>query len=123
MYQIDKCIVGKKHQRQHFTKGLIRSTTRPTYTSVSLLSILHSLPFIETLTMALAEPKFIPLRVSLVCPLVGPTMGDIYNSMKYIIGVTYTSIWLFFLLINNSLNTKYGLKLVYSLLEMRIYQY
>lgn len=123
MYQIGKCIVGKKHQRQHFTKGLIRSTTRTTYTSVSLLSILHSLPFIETLTMAPAEPKFIPLRVSLVCPLVGPTMGDIYNSMKYIIGVTYTSIWLFFILINNSLNTKYGLKLVYSLLEMCIYQY
>lgn len=72
--------------------------------------------------MALAEPKFIPLRVNLVCPLVGPTMGDIYNSMKYIIGVTYTSIWLF-LLRNNSLDTNYGLKLVYSLLEMRIYQY
>lgn len=122
MYQIDKCIVGKKHQRQHFTKGLIRSTIRTTYTSVSLLSILHSLPFIETLTMAPAEPKFIPLRISLVCPLVGPTMGDIYNSMKYIIGVTYTSIWLF-LLRNNSLDTNYGLKLVYSLLEMRIYQY
>lgn len=71
--------------------------------------------------MVFVELKFIFLRVSLVCFLVGLIMGDIYNLMKYIIGVIYISIWFFFLLINNLLNIKYGLKFVYFLLEMRIY--
>lgn len=70
--------------------------------------------------MVFVELKFIFLRVSLVCFLVGLIMGDIYNLMKYIIGVIYISIW-FFLLRNNLLDINYGLKFVYFLLEMRIY--
>lgn len=70
--------------------------------------------------MVFVELKFIFLRVNLVCFLVGLIMGDIYNLMKYIIGVIYISIW-FFLLRNNLLDINYGLKFVYFLLEMRIY--
>lgn len=70
--------------------------------------------------MVFLELKFIFLRVNLVCFLVGLIMGDIYNLMKYIIGVIYISIW-FFLLRNNLLDINYGLKFVYFLLEMCIY--
>lgn len=84
---------------------------------------MYLLLFIEILIVVFVELKFIFLRVNLVCLLVGLIMGDIYNLMKYIIGVIYISIWFFYLLINNLLDIKYGLKFVYFLLEMRIYRY
>lgn len=82
---------------------------------------MYLLLFIEILIVVFVELKFIFLRVNLVCFLVGLIMGDIYNLMKYIIGVIYISIWFFYLLINNLLNIKYGLKFVYFLLKMCIY--